>query len=235
MSQILNRCDAAAGLWRLALPLSDPWGSSLMSNIPQQWSPPFHQVSAMAKPEYVCLTDPSLAIASLCRLVSWNAHQVSKTYYHLGQISQGAVTNLCPIVCMHPRKAMNEAWHKQQALRHGEIFFFDNYLVLKLNFIQKMLVKMLDLLINMYRNLAPCSGLLINDFLVNLSYGSRSKTTKRMDRSSYYPKSYSKPLYRHSERSPGGLLGLQNGFCCVSILLSTLWLFVCTQPHWLHH
>lgn len=70
---------------------------------------------------------------------------------------------------------------KLQALRHREILF-DNYLGLILNFIQKMRVKMLDLLISIYRNLAPCSGLLINDFLVNPSYGSGSKTTKRMDR-----------------------------------------------------
>lgn len=49
------------------------------------------------------------------------------------------------------------------------------------------------------------------------------------------PKSYFTPLWRHSERSPGGLLGLQNGFYCVPILLSTLWICVCPQPDWFHH
>lgn len=176
----------------------------------------------MAKPECVCLTDSSLAIASLCRLVSGSAQQVSKKFH-----KESWQTYVPSYAC-----TLGKLWMrpdtKLQALRHREICF-DNYLVLKLNFIQKMLVKILNLPISIYRNLAPCSGLLINDFLVNPSYESRSKTTKRMDRSSYYPKSYSKPLHRHSERSPG------SGFCCVSILLSTLWIFVCPQPDWFHH
>jgi hypothetical protein len=89
------------------------------------------------------------------------------------------------------------------------------------NFIQKMPVKMLDLV------------RILNTWLLwaSTSYGPRLETPiKRKDGLLFYP-----ILIYHvdSQRNPGHELGLWNGFYCASIVPSTPWA-ICVLSTWLH-